>query len=55
MHKITKLRIGEIKKQCYDEYIKRCSQINSEAEKAGCFRGGRLKWTGLSRPFITIL
>lgn len=41
MHKITKLRIGEIKKQCYDEYIKRRSQINSEAEKAGCFRGGR--------------
>lgn len=41
MHKITKLRIGEIKKQRYDEYIKRCSRINSEAEKAGRFRGDK--------------
>ena len=41
MHKITKLRINEIKKQRYDEYIKRCSQINSEAEKFGRFRGSR--------------
>jgi hypothetical protein len=39
MHKITKLRIGEIKKQRYDEYIKHCSQINFEAEKAERFRG----------------
>lgn len=31
--------MGEIKKQRYDEYIKRCAQINSEAEKIGRFRG----------------
>ena len=32
------LRFGEIKRQRYDEYTKRCSQINSEVIKAGRFR-----------------
>lgn len=41
MHRITKLRIGEIKKQRYDEHMKRCAQINFEAEKTGCFRSGK--------------
>ncbi|MCL5062953.1 MAG: hypothetical protein M1443_07075 [Nitrospirae bacterium] len=38
MHKITRLRIGEIKKRRYGENTTRCSLIDSEAIKAGRFR-----------------
>lgn len=38
VHKITKLRIGEIKNRRYEEFVMRCAQINSDAEKARRFR-----------------
>ena len=38
MYRITKLRIDEIKKRRHDEYVKRCSEISTEAVKAGRFR-----------------